>query len=273
MNKRLEVLKAKREVLAEQHLRRKSWRWGGTVKNVKKRIDIRPRNGILKNLEGWYECYGSPEGTLPYPLNEYYKEWLMDGARTKFTRWLLRRGETQKTVSSIGSSLQHINFKLSCRHNDLMRLAESPHYFSCFENWRGVQQLKYLADPDIGIIYVPDAAGHYKWRALIRLMRNPKGELCFLIYRAYGNIWAESIFERLNQIYPVYRSAKNIEAISRSLKEKIELLRSFTKHNNPKAVGVHVWSDHWCHLNSENYLEMKGVVFNEIMKVQQSSSL
>lgn len=275
MNQRLEKLKTQREEQIERKRRRQFW-FGMNqrpTKTVKRRIDIRPRNRILLNLEGWYECYGSPEFTLPYPFNIKYKEWMETGGRTKFTRWLLRKGETQKTISALGSAFKPISFKLSCRHNDLLRLAESPHYFSCFQNWRGTQQLKYLADPDIGILYVPDKAGHYQWRALVRLMKNTKGELCFLVYRKYGNIWDNAIYERLNKIHTVYRSAKNIGMINRSLQDKIELLRSFTKHNNKEAVGRHVWSDHWCVMNSENFLEMKGVSYDEIIKVQQSSDL
>jgi len=218
--------------------------------------DMRRRHPVLLAIEGWYEAEIGLDA-----IPEYYRKLLAGwDKKTKPTRWLLRNGLiTDQQASEIGGSLklgETVRFKLSARHKDIVRVAESRHYRSCFglhgskDGWRGTQQLRYLVDPDMGIIYVPDAGGDYLWRAFVRLVQLPdKPGHGLVVYRTYGNSEEQTILSRLDEIIPVYRPYKY------SLQEPSELgyrspikLYSASRCANP-VISKAVWSDHRCLLD------------------------
>ena len=215
------------------------------VSSGKTRIDVRPRNKKLLSLEGWYTAKVGLE-TLPHEYNKLVKEYKGRPRSVSFTKWLSKSKKLEnEVISETGKLLMSVTFKLSCRHKDLLRLSETKHYRSCFNRWRGVQQLRFLADPDIGVLYVPDASGKYLWRTLVRLMlHNSKHVL--LTYKTYGNANESAIFNKMNGIIPVYTATA--QYLDGRLWEND--LVSATIHNNT-VVGRHVWSDHRCVLNPD----------------------
>jgi len=92
----------------------------------------------------------------------------------------------QRFMHQVRANLD-IKFELTCRYKDLLRMADSKHYYSCFENWRGVQILRYLASPDACLVVVRDSKGDFSSRALVRLMKRTTGEIVLGINRMYGN--------------------------------------------------------------------------------------
>lgn len=125
------------------------------LNNDKLHLDIRKRNQALLDIEGWYET--TPD--LPPLYKPFVEEYYQSNSKLKFTRWLTRKmlQEYRKSnsklkfvewlkhnvinnddISAIGK-LKTISFKISCRHNDLLRIADTPHYHSCFKGWRGKQ--------------------------------------------------------------------------------------------------------------------------------------
>lgn len=226
------------------------------------KIDVKERHPVLRSLEGWYTTDSSIESLPPVyaPLVRLFRE---SKSTMKFTRWLERKNFLDHSgISELGKLLASttISFKISCRHADLLRLAETNHYFSCYQNWNGSQQLRYLADPDMAVIYVPDKAGKYMWRALVRLMLDPSDEskYVFAIYRAYGNSNAIAIHDRLNEILPLYHQTTHLDRRYKRQFDKDHViceLKSASVHTN-RIVGMNVWSDHWCVLMGDNRLHM-----------------
>jgi hypothetical protein len=218
------------------------------VKPKTNKIDIQSRHKYLLSIEGWYEV-DTDFTNLPKKYWKYLAEYNLAKTSLKFTRWLAKKEIDNDIISDIGKYLSSVSFKLSCRHKDLLRLAETKHYISCFNNWRGVQQLRYLADPDMCVIFVPDAAGKYRWRALARLISDPhngKGfALC--VYKAYGNANDQAIFKKLDSIIPVY--CATIGRMARFNGSGITVV-SASEINN-KIITSHVWSDHWVYKNAE----------------------
>jgi len=231
-----------------------------------KRIDIRPRHKKLLAVEGWYTC-DDPLSYLPEEYHKLYSEYVEGKAALKFTRWLLRNGYADNVQASrLGLMLTPVCFKLSCRHGDLLRLSETTHYGTCFRTWRGTQQLRFLADPDIAVVYVPDSAGKFKWRAICRLVLF-KNSFGLLLYRSYGNANESIILAKLNSIIPLFLSV-NCFGVSSFNKEwdKVlpapKILNSASKCSN-QIISHHVWSDHWCALDEKtNRLNMRGIKYS-----------
>lgn len=202
-------------------------------------IDIRCRHPALRAIEGWYQY-------LPdIPNREiqcHYQEWKESASNLKFTRWLMREKHVPNNVlSDIGKQLTSGSFKFSCRHNDLMRLADTPHYISCLRQQYRKQQLYFLADPDIAVCYIPDKAGKYLWRVLFRLVID-ENRLALVAYRSYGNGQKWSIFRALEAAtgLTIY------EAVVAGDKGKCPMIRNFsspTVHNN-LILNKQLWNDH-----------------------------
>ena len=222
------------------------------TKNIQ-RLDVRSRNKVLLGLEGWYDCENKiqPE-FFPEKYRTMVNRYIESGETLKITRWLVRNNFlTIKNASEFGKLVpKPISFKISCRHKDLLRLAETNHYISCFgplgesdpTGWQGVQQLRYLADPDISICYIPDKSGKYVWRTLLRLIFNPDGDgYAFVRYRPYGNANKHLIYKKLDEILPLYEP---VPSILRRRNKDNTLVSSPTIHNNP-ITNHQVWSDHW----------------------------
>ncbi len=211
-----------------------------------KQIDIRPRHPKLMELEGWYDT----NIILRDDYATWYQRYLDSGSRQKPTRWLSQH-MPESFVSEFGKKLVITRFKLSCRHNDMIRLDETPHYKTCMNKAYsfGRQQLRYLGDPDIALIYVPDAAGKFVWRALVRLVMLERG-YALVHYRIYGNGPTEAIFAKLNESLPLYE-AQDI----RREKVNSQWLTSPTVHNNPSMLRA-IWTDHRVRVNQDNRLEV-----------------
>lgn len=238
-------------------------------RNPPSKIDVRNRNSRLLKLEGWYNC-----DFVPYEVRELYNEYITSGSKLKFTRWLSRtKGFSNNYISEIGKFIKKESFKLSCRHKDILRISESNHFHSCFNSWRGIQKLRYLADPDIAVLYIPDKSGKFIWRALVRLIFNPleKGYALFL-YKWYGNTDIHSVIYTLSDVYPVFigYNAAIVDKIKKDaflIYSKLEnrglnpmTVTSPTVHNNP-IIGRIVWSDHGSYLDKSNRIRIKCVNF------------
>lgn len=210
-------------------------------KSLVSKADIRDRAKTLLAIEGWYEVVGGLEGEML----GLHSEYLASNSAMKFTRWLTRRGVDQSEVSNVGQQMVHASVKFSCGHNDLMRLADTQHYKSCMRvgSPAGGQQLHYLADPDMALIFIPDAAGKYKWRALIRLVNDDEGKPALVHYKPYGNGPSDSIFRFLSakSEIKVYRAVDIKLAADSYLDAKTFV--SPTVCNN--AMLIHpIWTDH-----------------------------
>lgn len=207
------------------------------VKPVK--ADIRHRHPALLAIEGWYD---TEEIVVPEKFEQVYKEWKESGSSRRLTWWALKTERLDdKEASELGNSLQTLHFKLSCRHHDLLRLAETNHYASCMQGNAGAQQLQYLADPDMAVAYISDRAGKFMWRSLVRLVMEGENGFALVHYRIYGNGPTEAIFRRLDKIIPVYE-ARDIRHYHISL-DDTEVKVSPTIHNN-KFLSRPIWTDH-----------------------------
>jgi hypothetical protein len=216
--------------------------------------DIRPRHSALLALEGWYET----DIIIPPKYEEMYAEYLASGSKLKVTRWALwKKKLSDSEASELGNNMATVKFKFSCRHHDLLRLSETNHYKSCMNGiWNGQQQLQYLSDPDMAVVYIMDKAGKFSWRALVRLVYEEsyyKSKLglademgkgfAIVMYRVYGNGPSEAIFRTLDKRIHVYQ-AYDLRHGDDALKEGTEIKTSPTTHNN-KFLSRPIWTDHY----------------------------
>jgi hypothetical protein len=106
----------------------------------------------------------------------------------------------------------------------------------------GRQQLHYLGDPDMAVVYIPDEAGKFIWRCLVRLVVW-KGYFSLVHYRYYGNGPFKSIFSELSNHIPVFK-ALDIRLRKTSVYSTDTIwLESPTKLNN-EVLYRPVWTDH-----------------------------
>jgi len=241
------------------------------------RIDIRNRLPKLRNLDGWHTVdYDLSQ--LPYKIQKHYKEWKRGSQRTNFVRWMLRKKVvTQGQADNIGQIIGNqkpISFRVSTKWNDILRAPESRHFFSCFSGgntrewigrsqhlfgerrgqlgWRGVQMLRYLADPEMAIVYIPDKAGHYLWRAYIRLcVDESTGTSGWAMYRAYGNApIPESLIEdTLDELNPLFKLSTKSEMITARNAVHLKSVRTY----NNGVAGHTIWSDHGIEFKEEDH--------------------
>lgn len=240
--------------------------------NPKTKLDIRRRHPVLRSVEGWYSMSSviTDIVTRDQSILDLRDQYTQSRTQQKFTRWLIRnKGLSENVVADIGklTSDTGIKFRISCRHNDLLRLGETNHYDTCMNQWRGVQQLRFLADPDIAIVYVADAAGKFQWRSLLRLVLSPEGErmkYSLLSYRPYGNALEFAILWWINKtVMPVYvaRTATSLSCRV-YLRDRQVTLYSATEVNN-KCLDRPVWSDHGANKDIlKNRIRMEGSKFD-----------
>lgn len=208
-------------------------------------IDIRERHSFLRRLEGWYDA----PPYLPKDYKYLWWEYRKSQSTLKFTRWLARNNKLDnKALSKLGKTLTSFSFKVSINHKDLLRLADSPHYRTCYRNLKlnGRQMFYYLSDPDVCVIYVPDKAGHFKWRCIARvILSNSTKGLGLLLYRPYGNADSNRIVECLAERTSIYTSS---ELIAPNLSVgPWTSLKSATILNNPVTARP-IWSDSSYHM-------------------------
>lgn len=201
-------------------------------------FEVRERNPELLKHEGWFYV----EADLDERVAALHTEYVESKSTLKFTRWLLRfKYLSPADVSEIGKQLTDpVAAKFSCRHNDLVRLADTRHYKSCMAKTKSLQQLHYLADPDIAVVFIPDSAGKFLWRALVRLVHNDKGELSLVLYRRYGNASFQAVVKALKAKtgMPIYEALDIRTSNSPSLH-----LYSPTVHTI-SALRKPIWTDH-----------------------------
>jgi hypothetical protein len=203
------------------------------TKSFPKHTDFRARHPHLLNVEGWFES----QANIPDWAITYFQAWEQTDRRLKFTRYLTRNGVDAGKISTLGQALVPVTVKLSCRHRDLLRLAETPHYKSCFSETNRGQLTHFLADPDVAVVYSPDAAGKFVWRALVRLVHDNQ-HWALVLYKPYGNGPTDGILSALaNKTgLSIYRGQPRAETSGR-------WLMSPTRHNNRLIISP-VWSDH-----------------------------
>ena len=257
LSKRIEKLRSQSEV---RH------------KPTQQSLDIRRRHATLREVEGWYTatpCMG--DMITDYVMRANYESYKEHNSDMRFTRWLARKGmATPKELSALGKLLgKPFSFKVSCRHNDLLRLPDTTHYRTCFDGWRGGQQLRYLSDTDLAIVYVPDSRGDFKWRSLIRLVLLPDSdEYGWILYRSYGNSNELAIMRALNEILPLYinynftNPPDGIVVPGTWEAERNIKLSGPTVVNNPIITKI-IWSDHKLELDAHGRTQMKGYKFKE----------
>lgn len=173
-----------------------------STRSKQPKINLRPRNVVLREIEGWYTA--TPQ--IPKEYLSLHHEYLRSGSTLKFTRWLtLNATLSHKQISAYGTLVKPVDFKISCSYNDLLRLDDTKHYHSCLSDisFYGPQRLRYLEDPDICVCYVPDAAGKFEWRVLLRLVLVNRS-YALVMHRVYGNGPTQTINERLSELLPVY---------------------------------------------------------------------
>lgn len=135
------------------------------LKQYRSHVKLLNRNGDLLSMEGWYKVYSD---------NPYYVRYLKSGSKLSFSRWLSKSERLQDiAVSQISKRVtaENLDLKISCRFNDLLRLADTPHFKSCLDpNKIGRDYLPLiLRDPTAAIIYTPDKAGKFLGRAIFTL--------------------------------------------------------------------------------------------------------
>lgn len=231
--------------------------------NSRTNLDIRARHAQLRKREGWFPVQGFPED--PEGI-DWLVEYLNSGSKLTFTKWLSRVKKIDSVkLSILGKQMVTLNAKLSCQHKDFLRLADTHHYKSCMSDSHGVgrQQLHYLSDPDVAVLFVPDSAGKYQWRSLLRLVHvsdqdqnldSVKSGYALVHYRVYGNGPSQAIFRALAQYtnLPVFSALP----VATPLKEKPHVaLVSPTKHNNP-FMQKPVWTDHLQLFTDSNQVEI-----------------
>ena len=204
---------------------------------IVKTVDrLSKKHPFLMNLEGWYTA--QPE--VPWQYKAQYEQYLKSGSKMKATRWLLRNGLiTEAETAILGEFLKNyaIDFKISCRHNDMERCKKSPHYISCLNGMHHDQKLINIADTGLAIVYVPDKAGHMLYRFFVRLVI-VRGELGLFAYKGYGNSNRDGILKTLRALLPVVEGVSIHEWQWRSSGVKTKFYRAISKRALKQA-----WSD------------------------------
>lgn len=156
--------------------------------------NFKPRLPQLRKLEGAYQ-------TEPAPLYVMYKN---SGSKLKFSSWLGKNGIDAGT--RIGKQLMisgpSINFRVTCRYKDILRCSKmhkKMYFDSCLADGKFNAGAKYGYCRDVvnlGMLYVPDQAGHVKSRAFfLYIPRDEVNELfddMFLTTREMKSEWWSS---------------------------------------------------------------------------------
>jgi len=217
-------------------------------------VKFKQRVKQLRVFEGWYPItyfnrkhpvymnirlmkeFGNESLSDKNIVRKYYK-----GMR--LGKYLINKlGQDSDMVADFMAYIQTESIKLSCRYNDILRVADTPHYRTCMGSWRGIQLLRNLADPDMCVIYLPDKAGNMRCRCFGRLLLNKNNDTVLGLYRVYGNGFNH---DSLSDIFPI----KTVSLKTDSSYYDYDL-RSYSKVYNP-AVKKPVWSDHTFKYNED----------------------
>jgi hypothetical protein len=196
---------------------------------------IEKKHPYLISVEGWY-CATPTIPPLFRDVMNLYKE---SKSPMKATRWLLKNKLiNEREAVFLGEFLKlGITFKLSCRHNDLVRCRKSPHYNSCLRiDGRHSRQVAInVQDKDLAVLFVPDKAGHMQYRALVRLVSTGKGFGLF-VYHGYGNSDRNAIINALQVLNVKIIDGEETNAFDR---RNTKMYRSVSRYRLTQD-----WSDH-----------------------------
>lgn len=172
------------------------------LKQYRSHVKLLNRNGDLLSMEGWYKVYSD---------NPYYVRYLKSGSKLSFSRWLSKSERLQDiAVSQISKRVtaENLDLKISCRFNDLLRLADTPHFKSCLDpNKIGRDYLPLiLRDPTAAIIYTPDKAGKFLGRAMftLRMNRAYANPATIKILKVYGVLTHRTLVRFFERQFPQY---------------------------------------------------------------------
>jgi len=180
---------------------------------------------------------------------------LPDGRR--FAKFLGQNGVPETIIQDIVKRTrvsQSVEFELSVRYKDLLRMSDTQHFVSCFRGWRGGQKLRFLADNCIALVLIRDSKGDFKSRSIVRLLETEDKKIVLGCNRIYGNgLSMDIISSGLSGKIQVFA----LDNDSFDCENKIHPLRTFGKDFT--GVGrKYIWED------SPHLIEKKTgqVVFN-----------
>lgn len=158
------------------------------------------RHPVLLSIEGNYTIDNT---YVPIELREYYNEYMCGNRKLKFSRWLIRYyGYSSDLVCRMMQQcvFTPVSFKISCRHNDIMRMSESIHYTSCFSDNREYcsQKLFILGDRDAAICFIPDSSGKFLYRIILYLAVY-QSKYALVCDKPYGNGSLDAILQKIEE--------------------------------------------------------------------------
>lgn len=159
------------------------------------RATLVTRSADLLSMEGWYQVTSE---------NPYFLRYLNAESKLSFSRWLLKSEglhaiAVSKIVKQVAS--ENTSIKVSCRFNDLLRAADSPHYRSCMapNNVGDGVPIILIKDPTAAIAYTPDNGGFFLGRAIFTL-RSKR----IKIFRCYGTFNHPMLTRFFKKNFPQY---------------------------------------------------------------------
>lgn len=251
------------------------------------KIHLRKRHRVLRELSGKYEVDGDvnytqfgkaclnnnvePISILRLLKNRYRfttnqvlagvaDNKLPDGRR--FAKWLCQQNIDEARVSRVMGELAKLRkskFEITIRYKDILRMADTKHFRSCFSSWRGGQQLRYLADRSIALAILRDSKGDFQCRATLRLLKRPSdGKVVLGVNRIYGSGFTQrSIADALRDKIDVYSLGGQV---GEYCNEAVVKLDTFV--NGPTVINNFVWEDSSHNKNSDG-----SITFTSAMKL------
>ena len=114
------------------------------------------------------------------------------------------------------------------------------------------QKNHHRIDPDIAIIYIPDASGKFMFRCFVRLCTF-NNTFCLLFYKGYGNANINAIYKRMAKEIPAYIAEARLGVMGNHY-----YLTSATKLTT-LDLGSPVWCDHVIMTTKDKHIEMIGI--------------
>lgn len=148
-------------------------------------LKLRPRCKELRNIEGYHVLSSN---------NKLYTEFQRVESKLSFSRWLLKAkhllpDEVSRVCKEVSESSTVV--KLSCRYNDILRMADTKHFRSCVAPGQlgaGCPR-RILLDERAALIYHRDKAGKFQGRCVFRLMEDGTVQ----VLRCYGTVQFDAV--------------------------------------------------------------------------------
>lgn len=252
------------KLIKSHSTQRKSFFWYSEPK-----VHLRKRHRVLQGLAGKYEVDGDvnytqfseaclnnevePMSILRELKNRFgfttdqvlsgvADNKLPDGRR--FAKWLCQQDVDEARVSRIMGDLAKLRtskFEITVRYKDILRMADTKHFRSCFASWRGNQQVRYLADRSVALAILRDSKGDFQCRATLRLLQRRSDKQVVLgVNRVYGAGFTQrAIADGLRNKIEVYSLGRQIGCHDPS--QNYELLDTFVK--GPSVINNFLWED------------------------------